>query len=123
MGAFRISGLILGSLFRRPATAKYPAVPREWEERTRGRIEIDASECILCGMCARKCPADALAVDKAEATWEIDMMGCVQCGHCTEICPKKCLRMEKEYTAPDCDRRTGLRKIPVPKKVTPRNDR
>ncbi|MDR3074858.1 MAG: 4Fe-4S binding protein [Candidatus Methanoplasma sp.] len=118
MGNFKISGLILRSLFRRPATSGYPAVPKEWGERTRGRIEIDAPECILCGTCARKCPTEALVVSKAEATWEIDRMRCVQCGHCVEICPKKCLRMAKEYTAPGYEGRTDLIEIPVAKKKT-----
>ncbi|MDR0309413.1 MAG: 4Fe-4S binding protein [Candidatus Methanoplasma sp.] len=99
MGTFRISGLVLRSLFKRPSTTKHPKVAREWEDGTRGRVLIDAPSCILCGICAKRCPSDALAVDRAGATWEINRMRCVQCSHCVEVCPKKCLIMDKQYTS------------------------
>ena len=82
----------------------YPVIPREWKERTRGRIEIDIDTCIFCGICSRKCPTDAIAVDKAEKTWTIERMGCIQCSCCVEACPKKCLINEAGYTSPDVEK-------------------
>ena len=114
MGTFKISGLMLKSLFKKPATLMYPTVPREWEERTRGRIEIDSPLCILCGICSKRCPADAIRVDKPERIWEIDRMRCVQCNGCVEVCPKKCLHMDQRYTEPDTMKRVDTVSIPVP---------
>lgn len=86
------------SLFRKPATLMYPAVPRVWQERTRGHIEIDESACILCSICAKRCPTNAIVVDRPGRTWTIERMACVQCGACADACPKKCLHMKPEYT-------------------------
>ena len=46
----------------------YPIKPREWQERTRGHIEINEADCILCGICAKRCPTLAINVDKAART-------------------------------------------------------
>ena len=101
MGSLKIGRLVLRSLAGRPATLMYPDVPREWKERTRGRIEIEIEGCIFCYACARRCPAGALTVDRMAMNWAIDRMGCVQCNHCVDVCPKHCLRCEPEYTPPD----------------------
>ena len=100
MGAFKIAKTVLKSAFRKPATLMYPVVEREWQERTRGSIDIDADKCILCGICAKRCPADAINVDRNGGKWEIHRMQCVQCGECVESCPKKCLEMNPKYTEP-----------------------
>jgi len=101
MANLKIGGMILRSLFKKPATLMYPIRPREWTENTRGRIEIDIDDCIFCGICARKCPTDALAVDKDAKSWTIARMGCIQCSCCVDVCPKKCLVNEAGYTSPD----------------------
>lgn len=100
MATFKIGKMVLRSLFKKPATLMYPVVQREWQERTRGHIEIDVNSCILCGICSRKCPADAIVVDKTTRKWTIERMACVQCGNCADYCPKHCLSMEKLYTEP-----------------------
>jgi len=94
------TGRVLKNLFSRPATIKYPLVPKKYPERTRGHIRIDIDACIFCGMCARRCPVRVIQVDRTEKNWEIERFGCIQCGECVSVCPKKCLYMEKEYTAP-----------------------
>jgi formate hydrogenlyase subunit 6/NADH:ubiquinone oxidoreductase subunit I len=78
----------------------YPVIPREWTERTRGRIEIDVDACIFCGICSKKCPTDAIVVDREAKSWAISRMGCIQCSCCVEARPKKCLVNEPGYTAP-----------------------
>lgn len=90
----------LKNLFSKPATKNYPAVPRDYPERSRGHIEIQIDDCIMCGMCQRKCPSGAITVDRAAKTWTIERMGCVQCANCVEGCPKKCLSIVPGYTAP-----------------------
>lgn len=77
----------------------YPVVPREFPEKDRGHIENDIEKCILCGICQRRCPAQALKVSKEQKSWEIDRSRCVICNFCVEICPVKSLSCAKKYAA------------------------
>jgi formate hydrogenlyase subunit 6/NADH:ubiquinone oxidoreductase subunit I len=101
MAILKIGKMVLGSLFKKPATLMYPVVPRQWQERTRGQIGINIEDCILCGICSKKCPSDALTVDKAAKSWTIERMQCIQCSCCVDVCPKKSLTNAGAYTTPD----------------------
>ena len=90
----------VANLFKPPVTSKYPLKPKEFCEGVRGRVVNDVSQCVLCGMCERSCPAGALKVDRKTGQWKIDPFACVQCGACVEACPKKCLHMDPHYAAP-----------------------
>ena len=104
MKTFRIAKVLFKSLFKKPATLMYPVVQREWQERTRGSIDLYSEACILCGICARRCPADAIEVDRKAGTWTIHRMQCIQCGECVAACPKKCLGMNNQYTEPQAEK-------------------
>ena len=91
---------IFKNLFWPPATRMYPAVKRADFEQARGHVEIDISTCIFCGLCARKCPANALTVEKASKAWTIDPYRCIICSACVDACPKKCLSMNHEQSYP-----------------------
>lgn len=69
-----------------PATPAKPVKPRG-----DGKPVNDPSKCVYCTLCARKCPAGALEVDRAAKTWTLDEDKCVGCGTCAETCPKKCI--------------------------------
>ena len=112
MAVMKFGGRLLRNLFSKPATKMYPAVPREYPERSRGHIEFDPSNCITCNICGKKCPTDAIVVDKASRTLTIDRMNCIQCGYCVESCPKKCLSILPGYTAPDAEKVTETFQIP-----------
>ena len=115
MAFYQIGKLILKSLFSKPATYNYPAVPREWQERTRGQIGIETEKCILCGICQKKCPANAIKVNRAKAEWTLEKMSCVQCNHCVDVCPKKCLIMDPKYTEPGTSKAVLIVNPPDPK--------
>lgn len=100
MNMMNFTKTVLGNLFSKPVTRGYPFEPRQYQERTRGQIGIDIEDCIFCGMCQRKCPTSAIAVDKARKSWTIERFGCIQCGNCVIKCPKKCLHMLNDYTTP-----------------------
>ncbi len=87
---------ILKNFLNKPATRLYPANVREPFERTRGRIIFDNKNCIYCGLCSRRCPADAIKVDRKNAIWELNAFRCIICGECVNACPKKCIRMTNE---------------------------
>ena len=98
MGLFTMAKIVIKSIFRRPATVRYPFAPREFHARSRGSIAITVDQCIFCGVCQRKCPTGALAVARQEKTWVINRLRCISCGYCVEVCPKKCLAMLNTYT-------------------------
>lgn len=100
MTPFKFGRMIAASLLRPPVTTSYPVLPREYPPDTRGKVAIDIDGCIFCGMCMRKCPADALTVDRGAKTWTINPFSCIQCACCVQNCPKKCLHMDGQYTAP-----------------------
>ncbi len=104
----------LKNLFSKPATTNYPAEPIKFPERSRGHVEINIDDCIMCGMCMRKCPSAAITVDRNTKTWTIDRLGCVQCGNCVNNCPKTCLSIVPGYTEPKADKIPDSYSQPIP---------
>lgn len=93
MSFFSMIKLLFPAALKAPATIRVPFDKKEPWSRSRGEIRNDIGSCIFCGICSKKCVADAIRVNKADSTWEIDRLRCVQCGYCTDVCPKKCLTM------------------------------
>ena len=100
--------LVSGSFIKKPpvkkaapATAAKPATPAapsetpavEVKPRDDGKPVSDPAKCVYCTLCAKKCPAGAIEVDRANKTWKLDDEKCVACGTCAEACPKKCIIM------------------------------
>ncbi|MDR0983816.1 MAG: 4Fe-4S binding protein [Ruminococcus sp.] len=81
----------LKSLFRGPYTVK------EFKsfENTRHNPTADLDVCVYCGICAKRCPTDAISVSRSDQTWKLSELKCIRCGYCTESCPKKCMSMKK----------------------------
>ena len=57
------------------------------------RFTIDSVKCIGCGACAKKCPANCIAVedaakypDKKRPPYIIDQGACLKCGECLKTC-------------------------------------
>lgn len=69
------------------------------EEKESGTLSNDISKCVLCGICQKQCPNEAIAVDRKETkTWTVDLDKCVKCGACVDKCPKKCLSLSGNET-------------------------
>lgn len=102
----------LKNLFSKPATRNYPTVVRPAFENQRGHIDMDLPSCIYCGICSRKCPSNAIVVNKADKQWSIDRFKCVMCNECVASCPKKCLKTGTEYTAPAAKMSVDIFKMP-----------
>lgn len=100
MSLFSMSGLVLKWLFRKPYTNRYPFVPRQPLPGSRGTLGIDLPKCIYCGICAKKCPTQAIEVDRAARCWTIDRLRCITCNYCVEACPKKCLELGAAHGVP-----------------------
>ena len=88
------------NLGNKPSTYAFPGAPMPKDALVRGHVEIDISGCIFCNICGRKCPTDALVINKETKVWKIAYYHCIVCGQCVEACPKKCLYMNPELTPP-----------------------
>ncbi|MEW6428056.1 MAG: 4Fe-4S binding protein [Thermodesulfobacteriota bacterium] len=89
--------VVFGNLFGGRATRPYPARPRLLPPRVRGRLVNDPSRCLLCGTCARVCPARCLEIDRDRRRWRHAADVCVYCGVCVENCPAGSLSQETAW--------------------------
>ncbi len=96
MGSFKLGKMTLRSLFGKPETVMYPIEKRDIPAGHRGLVENDMAACILCGICVKRCPCDAIEVDKKAQTWAINHFRCIQCDTCVRECPKGSLSMNAE---------------------------
>ena len=81
------------NLFSRPVTRRYPAEVRARPPGARGRVSMDISACVFCGLCARRCPCEAIVVSKTEKTVAFEHLRCISCGSCVDACNKDSLAL------------------------------
>lgn len=103
MSILKMTKTLVKSVFHGPYTVLYPIEKKENFDRTRGHIEINISDCLFCGLCARRCPTGAITVERSDPKWTIDRFKCIQCNYCCETCPKKCLNMKGQYVTPSAE--------------------
>lgn len=115
----KMTSTVIKSLFSTSACKMYPFKKPVIYTRTRGHISIDTTKCILCTLCAKKCPTHALKVDKPAKTWVIERSKCIMCLACVTACPVKCLHTENQYSPPVCKKTEDLFNVepPAPKKA------
>jgi NAD(P)H-quinone oxidoreductase subunit I len=82
---------VVRSLFRRPATERYPLVREAAPERLRGKLHWDAEKCTGCSLCVKDCPAQAIEVimvDKASKRFVLryHLDRCTFCSQCVLSC-------------------------------------
>ena len=111
------------SLFSKSACKMYPAQAPVFFDRTRGRIEMESSKCIVCTLCAKKCPTGAIIVDKKANTWQIDRFKCILCGACDEGCPTTAIQMVNQYTGPAATKQIESCSVTPPKRHSKKPDK
>jgi len=92
------------AMIKGPVTRRYPYVPANVTQATRGQLTLDIDKCIFCGLCRMHCPAGAIEVSKPDRTWQVDQFRCVICGCCVDYCPKNCMKIEQTYLTPSKER-------------------
>ncbi len=113
MSLFSMTGLVLKWMLRKPQTHRYPFEPRQPFPGSRGALAIDLPTCVFCGICAKRCPTQALEVDRAAKRWSIDRLRCITCNYCVEQCPKKCLELTTAHGIPVVTRSRDLFEAPA----------
>ena len=54
---------------------------------------ILSDKCVVCGLCARVCPYNAISIDKEKKGAEIVEAACAGCGTCGAECPRDAIEM------------------------------
>lgn len=88
-----------------PATVRLPgSVPAP--AGFRGRVLMDPSRCLACGVCAYVCVSSAISGREVDGgyAWAYEPGRCAFCARCAERCPGRALSMEGSaapaYTRP-----------------------
>ena len=99
----------LKSLFKKPATSKYPFEKREIHKSYAGMIAFEQEKCIGCNLCVRNCPANAIKIVKIEDKekvfgCELSLANCIFCSQCVYSCPKKALSTTSNFELAQIDK-------------------
>ncbi len=92
---FRILQVITDNLSRAPATVRLPgSVPTP--PGFHGRVLLEPSRCVACGLCAYVCVSDAIVARDHDGgfAWAYEPGRCAFCARCVERCPGRALSME-----------------------------
>jgi formate hydrogenlyase subunit 6/NADH:ubiquinone oxidoreductase subunit I len=104
------------SLFRKPATRKYPFVKAPVAESFRGKQIFDIVKCVGCGLCSKDCPAKAIEMvmveGKKRPLFHLDK--CVFCYQCADSCATNAIQSTGIFELACVDKNTlELRPEPV----------
>ena len=93
---------LLRSLFKKPATIKYPFEKTPVPEGFRGNVVFNPAKCIGCMICVNDCPAEAIDIIRVSETEKKFKMilhndRCIHCAQCVDSCPTKAYHMDQEF--------------------------
>lgn len=95
---------VMNNLTHRPKTRLYPLEIRQLPARVRGHIEFDMEKCVFCTLCEKRCPADAIKVDRKGKTLTFEPLRCIVCEACAEGCAKDAITVLEQWRSPATER-------------------
>lgn len=105
-------------------TLRYPEEELLLGEVYRGYMKLDPQKCVGCALCAKTCPANAIAMRRVEGSYrpEVNYARCIFCGFCVDSCPTDALTRTEVHDLAFSqlrDMRFGPERLSVdPKEVT-----
>lgn len=86
--------------FNIPATNELRAITwsdsrwlKWFSQRIKARPAFNHEICTGCGLCARSCPAQVIAMETGKPC--VDLKGCIRCFCCQELCPAKAITIRR----------------------------
>lgn len=75
-----------------------PNIPgkRPYKKSSTGMVPKANASCISCGLCAKNCPASAIALDNLKVA---DESLCISCMRCVSICPRQARQVDQTRVA------------------------
>ena len=58
---------------------------------------IDGAKCVGCGICAKSCPGQAIAMTAPGKKARISQNACIHCYCCHELCPQKAVELRQNW--------------------------
>ena len=58
---------------------------------------IDGAKCVGCGICAKSCPGQAIAMTAPGKKAHIDQKDCIRCYCCHELCPQRAVELHQSW--------------------------
>ena len=58
---------------------------------------IDGAKCVGCGICAKSCPGQAIAITAPGKKARISQKACIHCYCCHELCPQKAVELHQSW--------------------------
>ena len=102
----RMVGQVLSSVFKKPATTRYPYLRSGAPTNFKAKIKFNPEKCIGCKLCMRDCPSNAINIidmgnKKYEAEFRLDK--CIYCSQCVLSCLKGALETTNEFELAQLD--------------------
>ncbi|WP_461865868.1 4Fe-4S dicluster domain-containing protein [Thermococcus sp.] len=90
--------VVLGNLFKKPATNPFPKnepvpVPKDF----RGKLIYHVDKCVGCRLCVTVCPAGVFEYIPEVRKVTLWLGRCVFCKQCVDVCPVNALEMSDEF--------------------------
>lgn len=84
-----------------PSTEPFPAKESPTPARFRGKVTMDPTKCVGCGICRHVCAGRAIRLENNEEktgySFTIWHNTCALCGMCRHFCPTKAITMTNDW--------------------------
>lgn len=102
----KMVGQVLSSVFKKPATTRYPYTRDDVPKNYRVKIKFNPEKCIGCKLCMRDCPSNAInIIDMGNKQYETEFRldKCIYCSQCVLSCLKGALETTNEFELAQLD--------------------